>query len=92
MKGKTKIQNLENGSIFEVYAKIYYMQHEFIEDIDETMALDKRFYTIIKEIISKLVDVDPAKRMKLKEARNRLIALIDLSSDMNDFLLLKLCF
>ena len=82
--------------MFEVYKRIGW-HHDLISNdtsatnIDDKYEADEKLFGKIKEIISALVVVEPARRMKLKDARNSLIALDskDVLKQVNDFLLLK---
>ena len=85
-----------NPAMFEVYKRIGW-HHALISDdtsattIDNKYEADEKLFGKIKEIISELVVVEPAQRMKLKSARDRLIELDskDVLQRVNDFLLLK---
>ena len=84
--------------MFEVYKRIGW--HNALKGIesqrddgslkvfDEMYKPDELLYTKMKNLISKLVVVEPADRMKLKEAREILKSL----ESLNDFLFLKECF
>ena len=85
-----------NPAMFEVYKRIGW-HHDLISNdtsatnIDDKYEADEKLFNKIKEIISELLVVEPAKRMKLKSARDRLKELDskDVLQRMNDFLLLK---
>ena len=85
-----------NPEMFEVYKRIGW-HHALInndtsgQNIDEKYEPDEKLFAKIKEIISKLVVVKPAHRMKLKLARDKLMTLDakNVLPRVNDFLLLK---
>ena len=85
-----------NPAMFEVYKRIGWHHALTSNDtsatnIDNKYEADEKLFGKIKEIISELVVVEPAHRMKLKDARNSLIKLDskDVLQRVNDFLLLK---
>ena len=86
----------ENPSMFEVYRRIG-LHHDLIindtsaTNIDNKYEADEKLFNKIKEIISELLVVEPANRMKLKSARDKLTELDskDVLQRVNDFLLLK---
>ena len=61
------------------------------EDLDKMFELDEKLFAKMKDIITKLVVAKPADRMKLKEAREKLVALnaMGVLNEIADFLLLK---
>ena len=86
--------------MFEVYKRIgiHKLQHYALssslsipEDLDKMFELDEKLFAKIKNIITKLVMAKPADRMKLKETREKLVALNSMGvlDEINDFLLLK---
>ena len=90
--------NRKDPAMFEVYKRIgwhhvlapYSKTNQTIEkNIDQMYEPDEELFQKIKTIISKLVVVKPADRMKLKEARDQLMALDNVLKEFNDFLLLK---
>ena len=82
--------------MFEVYKRIGW--HDALnrsltsaEDLDKMFELDEKLFDEMKDIITKLVVAKPADRMKLKETREKLVALNskDVLDKIDDFLLLK---
>ena len=86
----------KNPAMFEVYKRIGW--HDALnrnvtspEDLDKMFELDEKLFEKMKDIITKLVVAKPADRMKLKETREKLVALnsMDVLDKIDDFLLLK---
>ena len=86
----------KNPAMFEVYKRIGW--HDALnrnvtspEDLDKMFELDEKLFEKMKDIITKLVVAKPADRMKLKETREKLVALNsnDVLDKIDDFLLLK---
>ena len=86
----------KNPAMFEVYKRIGW--HDALnrnvtspEDLDKMFELDEKLFEKMKDIITKLVEAKPADRMKLKETREKLVALnsMDVLGKIDDFLLLK---
>ena len=86
----------KNPAMFEVYKRIGW--HDALnrnvtspEDLDKMFELDEKLFDEMKDIITKLVVAKPADRMKLKETREKLVALNsnDVLDKIDDFLLLK---
>ena len=86
----------KNPAMFEVYKRIGW--HDALnrnvtspEDLDKMFELDEKLFEKMKDIITKLVVAKPADRMKLKETREKLVALNSMGvlDEINDFLLLK---
>ena len=82
--------------MFEVYKRIgihnaLSSSLSIPEDLDKMFELDEKLFAKIKNIITKLVMAKPADRMKLKETREKLVALNSMGvlDEINDFLLLK---
>ena len=82
--------------MFEVYKRIGW--HDALkgnvtspEDLDKMFKLDENLFDDMKDIITKLVVAKPADRMKLKETREKLVALNSMGvlDKIDDFLLLK---
>ena len=82
--------------MFEVYKRIGW--HDALkgnpsspENLDKMFELDEKLFDKMKDIITKLVVAKPADRMKLKETREKLVALnsMDVLDKIDDFLLLK---
>ena len=86
----------KNPAMFEVYKRIGW--HDALnrnvtspEDLDKMFELDEKLFEKMKDIITKLVVAKPADRMKLKETREKLVALNSMGvlDEIDDFLLLK---
>ena len=86
----------KDPAMFEIYKRISW--HHILaadptidKNIDQMFMADEKLFEKIKKIISDLVVVKPAERLKLKDARDQLIALDGNNAlqEFNDFLLLK---
>ena len=86
----------KDPAMLEIYKRISW--HHFLaadptidKNVDEMFMADEKLFDKIKKIISGLVVVKPAERLKLKDARDQLIALDGNNAlqEFNDFLLLK---
>ena len=84
----------KNPAMFEFYKRIGIHTAGLTspENLDEMFELDEKLFAKMKDIITKLVKAKPADRMKLKEAREKLVVLNSMVVDEIDekkFLLLK---
>ena len=82
--------------MFEVYKRIGW--HDALnrnltspENLMNMFELDEKLFAKMKDIITNLVVAKPEDRMKLKEAREKLVALNSMGvlDEIDDFLLLK---
>ena len=97
MSELTECVQSDDPVMFEVYKKIGLHYAKLGRDgslkyYDEMFKPDEFLYDEIKQIIPKLVLVDPVKRMNLKKAKEILSAMDSKVQNLNDFLLLKKSF